>query len=255
MNEAQRQAALRQMGIQSWFPRFVLPGAAPSRQAEVSAEMFGIRPEKNPVHPAELFEQERSPAQSRERLDSALQSAPIDINKQAGSSPSPTPPVKSVSAAPAQHANTEESLKLQIQLIILSDGLVLLNEMPAAGNGRLSARHQRLLQQIGLASARSGEGNAIGNHLFKWPLLDIPGMDTSAEAARGALLAFMEEHLQGKAPKHLVIMGELLASKVFSVSAGLPARHCVTWNLDQMLNLPALKKDVWLALRQSAGGQ
>lgn len=258
MNEAQRQSALQAMGIQSYFPRFRLPGAAPSRQAEVDAAMFGLESEATARRSGDRsleeilagFEDETpvvSAAEAPARPQRAETSRPAESTAIAPPAPASAalgPETAVAAAAPV------ETPRLKLCCIMAGEGLVLVNEMPLSAGDQLSAAHTRLMAQISLAlGVKDAESAARG--LFRWPMLDMPGVDNSAAAALDTLFAYLEELGGGSLPLRLVVMGEMLGETLFGGDLPVADMAMVrTRNLDQLLRMPAFKRELWQALRQ-----
>lgn len=263
MNEAQRQSYLQEMGIESYFPRFILPGAAPSPSCPVSAEMFGLdEPDKSP--PPEISQQARSghstqPFSESDISDSKVASQLSRPLVELGLSNDEPKKSAVATGEVSRVANvTGRSVQCKLTLIQLPGDIVVLNQLPTVGNGQLPPVQQRLLEQIARALGLQSEGRLFDAiHLFQWPMLDIVGVDNSIEAARAALVAFVDAHCQ-QALSSLILMGGFLSDEVFpdqgaegsekSIGAKFNCKVVKTYSLDQLLKMPGLKAELWLAL-------
>ena len=251
INEIQRQAYLEAMGIQPWFPRYVLPGARPSQQCQWPQTA------SPPAAQADLPPAAPVPAPQAEQLREALREAPRRPRKDEARAPAPVP------ASPPM--DDQEDIRFRLAFIRAGDGLCIVNQVPAAGPDRLSPGHRALLQSLLAACGRGGDALHFEEAIFRWPFVEGDHVAKGGAAARQALSVWLQQQTAHRPIGLLLMMGEAVAPCVTAErrdrlargrlleAAGGPWRVLVTRSLDVLLRMPALKREVWRDLRALAG--
>ncbi len=269
LGELQRQAYLQAMGVKSYAPRLVLPGALASQQCDLSelkhylesdasesapglsspASVAGpmITPESNPADREPLLSIQSGPATSHAAATQALFDEPAKTSK---------PSVRSVvddlaAETKASSAQAAPHFVLSVsrggQFLILDDGLP----------GHLDpTEYLQLLQNILFAL---GAGKQVLNiDAFVWPMSKSSHIDQSETAARQTLQAFLGKLAEREKLHYVLIMGEAAARYVseHAVSKGELIQHgrlpVSLLNLESavaMLADPSLKRDAWRQLQ------
>ena len=287
--ETRRQAYLAAMGVTTYFPRFVLPGAPAPRVQVQAADPQETEPQAPVLNmPKTALEQllEKAEAEERdwrepwpqqltqEQEESAETSLISDLSPAADSAqeslaePQPEAPLAQA-VANMQDSAREPDLRFRLALIPVSPTLSVIEQLPWLGNGQLPAAHLRLLWHILQSLGLSVTPEHLSALPFQWPILSAAGFDKGAGAARAALRAFVEQHIpaEGSGTGHpaqghcLLMLGEGLAQALFaenqesSLASGvllpLPEHWqlLTTLSLDQVLRLPTLKSTLWRDLR------
>lgn len=253
MNERQRQAYLEAMGIQVYYPRQPLAHARPSPAYEWPDSGPGSAVD-NPAR-AVAAEPVQEKASSRARVVVDLDDSRRRRRPGETAAPAPEPEVQ----ADAPAANSQESLQFRLAYMQAAPELAVLSELPlhsATDNGQV----QELLGNILLALSVNADTSNWQAEQFNWPLSDaMPAAEATEEHARQALGGFITMRQQRDGFSNLLVfsgrLGHLLPGAARGQTSGdFPARKlncqvtCVE-NLQAMLSLPELKKEVWQQLQ------
>lgn len=271
MNELQRQAYLRELGIQSYFPRRALPGAKPSRLFGASVlgvprapatELSEIVASVMPVVTAQgaaLLHVEKA---SRPALAPTAAPTPVGAGlpaiaapaANAAVAPTPTVPVTvSVSAAPPRFA---------FAYFPVGEELAVINELPWAKSASVTPACRQLLAGMLRALGMPSDERALTSMVFTWPLLEGPDIEQGEESARQTLAGFLARRLKLRPVRHLLVLAEQSAGYLFPADfdwqqgRGGLQRHphfdmqlVVTRSLNAMDAVPDLKREVWQAMQ------
>ncbi|MEX2365934.1 MAG: hypothetical protein WD601_04975 [Pseudohongiellaceae bacterium] len=233
------------MGITSWFPRYILPGAKPSVACRWP-ESLQPEPGPKPESP--------SPAPASAKIDTGQSRAHTDaIRNSLKEIKSETRQAATVQGTAAS-AQPQAPIRFKLVMVRLNEAVCLINQLPHVGGDGLSAVHLRLLRNICHSLSLPLDGDLQEQSGFSWPLTEGMDLAHNTEAAREALHAFVDHKLSDKPCRALLIMGESLQSWLLAGQPGTlenyPGRILVTGSLDQMLRVPAATKpDVWRQLR------
>lgn len=216
--EITRLQYLQQLGITSYYPRFVLDGAAPS------------------------------PACAWPQLEPAVQEA---VRRDAAPPPAPRVSVSAVDLAPPAHDRQDSTPAAQLHLVLLRAGeaLALCCQLPLLTRSGLATRQQQLLDNILRwldPGAVSGE-----QRVFKWPLPGLEHTVTDAGMAGLSLGHFFEQAACEQAFSELVVFGQQVADCLHSAprrDTVAPWQVTTTHSLDELLSQPLLKRDTWQTL-------
>lgn len=248
MNELRRQAYLEAMGIESYVPRAVLPGALPSSLCElpsiteqqVAAETTGLQGAE-PSIVSQTFARGHAAAVQALFEDT---DSPQVVNK-AGSNMAELNKLK-----PAAPAIPRFSLSTVVtsNILLLDDGLA----------GHINPKeYQQLLQNILYAVV--GHQALIKLETFNWPMTRNSQHDQSEEAARQALHSLIAKRTaQMDADSYVLVMGdnagyylsseEVLAGQITTIKA-LASPILRTVSAVAMLDNPLLKRRAWIDLQ------
>ncbi len=252
--EARRRAYLDAMQVDSWLPRVELPFAAPSRA-------YLLQPAAEPEPELRLS----TPEPGAEALAAPPSQKKIEVPRPRVSLPepksavAPSPnPATSEPAAPAAPAAPPPRFALQL---LRAGSCLLLVELPTgepfASRDPAYLLLKDLLRAAGLPDSPTqvGDGEPI-----RWPLLHGGNLDQGAQAARdyvqGVVAAELEESrcacLWLVGLPALRFAGEVEAdacNRELNVEGIGPAFAMA--GLEQMMEEPERKADVWNALRRS----
>lgn len=268
--EAERLYYLQALGISTYYPRFILPGAAPSAACLLAGPGIAPEPVVEPKAAAEVaitLKQAEAPADTAHAasnkqpvhdvdtaaLVSAL--APLkSLNKKPESNKPESNKPESSKAAKLQEVAGDPVGQLQFQMLLVAAGknMAVCNQIPYLAKGVLNNKEQLLLQNL-----LRWLGTAVQTHItprrFTWPL---PGLAAVSREVSGRAIAgkglhnFMEQARQELGFSHLLLMGsnsiECLEEFQHSAPGSLPDWHLVTTHsLSEMLAFPELKKTVY----------
>ena len=252
--EAQRQWYLRQLGVSSYYPRFVLPGAAPSPLRDVPPAQVPATPmqERDPSAPGQQVPA-RPPDTKGSGKDilAGLRRAPPP-DETAAAQTAPAQPGVAVTERQGDAPAHIETPHFRVLLLRAERGLAVCNQVPLQGGEGLGKQEQRLLQNmlawLGTPWLASPPRN------FLWPPRGLE--DSTADArdvAARSFFGFLEQAQQEQGFSRLLLMGnsalELLDTWQQSGDHALPWQAFRTPSLGEMLAQPLLKREAWQALQ------
>jgi len=237
--EVQRLYYLRLLGISSFYPRFILPGALPSTVYELCTPAVEettqttdkvARPEIQTPGPTVVLPKTEAPA-----------------------SPLPSKP-RAYAPVPVANVARElaEAPSLQFQLVFLQtgSGLAVCNQIPAVAKNGMSDREYKLLGNI-LHWLGCPLRSGFAQRRFQWPLPGSTGVD-SRQAGR-SLQGFLEQAYKENSFTHLLMLGSSAAA-CLQEFRGTGEQTAQAWqqfsshSLAEMLALPELKRETWQQL-------
>ena len=235
--EAQRLFYLQALGISTYYPRFILPGALPS-QACAWPEADKAIPPALPVTPNIT---ESKPVTAVTQLKTARISKPVQQARVSVAQQSRNPVV-----APSKAVEVDDQLQFQMVLLLAANNVAICNQIPALAKGQLSNKEQQLLHNM-LQWLGCPLQNKVGARFFNWPL---PGIAGSRLVAGNSLHSFLQQARQEMGFSHLLLMGSsslecLEEYRAANLSAKVDWEQYSTHALAEMLALPSLKKSVF----------
>ena len=259
LNEIQRQAYLKAMGIESYFPRLVLPGAPESRQCDWPEEYPRQSPEHNSQTKISVTADATPRAEGKEKT---AQGVPEPMGGQPLEKPAAKAPTARESGQTVQESGqTVQEIRFQLAFIRVDDQLCVLNQLPHVGRNQLSPGHRQLLHNLLRSRGISVSAGDIEGEIYRWPYME--GLvDKGADAARQGLHSYLQQKLSDRPFSTLLVMGALIVPYLYAQEqAGYPEHGVLdkgparTWrilttkSLDELLRFPALKREVWEHLR------
>lgn len=225
MDELTRQAYLGSMGIQSYFPRYILPAAKQSEQCEWP-EL--INQENN-------FRTELSDLKESLQSESAVSARTLDDATDM--------PVKLVKS---DNAGEAEEVRFQLAIVHINNELLVLALLPyMQASNALNTTQKQLVNNI--FNALYGVPVNLNQDIkpFRWPFSEAPHIEKSASAAKASLAAYLQQ-LQNKFSfNRLLVMGEKIAPLL---DTERDYEILVSRSLDEMLKMPQFKREVWQQL-------
>ncbi len=258
MDEITRQEYLSSMGIQSYFPRYVLPAAKSSKQCEWPEKLSEDTSEKLSDEPKINIEFkqaiESQPAStSRPKEDHAA------ITKTLTEVEKVEKVVKVVKEEKGEKEEKEEKVEkpetntaieeVRFQLAIIyvnTDTLVLISRPYMQASNSLSAVQQQLFSNIFNALYQGPVSLNSDIKPFLWPFSEASHMEKDGQAAKASLGAYLEQLKTKHSFTRLILMGEKIAQ---FVEASDKHELTVCRSLDEMLKMPKFKREVWLQLK------
>jgi len=256
-----RQEYLQVLGIDSYFPRFRLPGAPESIACEWPAA-WRQRLEEDQAKSDDVAVDAPGISVNRPPPPPESKSAPVArsaTTPDTGRAGAETEKADVVEVAPRKKAIREE-VRLQLLCLRINDRLAVLNVMPHLGPQHLPSGHRNLLTNLLKALNISHEQMQVDEKPFRWPMVQGGHVDNSRSAVAIALNAFLQQKHADWQFNHLLVMGENAIKPVFTHesedSGSLPSLDDQPWqslycrSLDECLHNPQLKKDLWSVFRK-----
>ncbi len=264
MNKLKRQAFLKVMDIQPYFPRQVLVGAKPSPAYELpqSVAVTG-EPLDQPV--AIVSKAEATP-KGKTKIQGLEAVAALRAHASPARRTTVTPirqeqqPLASASDSESS-ADVEEqgSLSFSLRYYRISDSLAVLDEMPPQGTGQLSRESQKLMLAILRALGLEYSAEALRAEEFSWPLQSGYSAKQSPQVdAAKALSGFLRMRQETDSFTNLLVFAGQLEDVLLQNERDRIARDfesdrgyfvTVTHSLASMLAIAGLKRDVWQHLQ------
>ena len=255
--EKSRQGYLDAMGIQTWFPRQILPNSLPPRIFDFSEEEEELLSETTAIRPS-------SPEDQQSSQTSVLKAKSLLGISEKTTEAKPEPEAaksEPVSEAAAKTtALQQEASKFRLVSLSVSEDCLVIAEMPHTGLNQFSRFHQRLLSDILRALDLPVKEQAYEFSEFVWPmetagLMAHLSMDDSSAA--DAVCAYLSNQfglarrkvvlLFGQAAARFVIDPQRNFDELRGIQEGLHGeqRFAVSHGLNELMKLPALKSEAW----------
>lgn len=239
MDERLRQEYLHRLGIQSYFPRHPLPGAA--------ASVIAV-----PVLPEEIIsspEPAVAPEKSRE-IQSKLASLVPEVPQE--SEQKDTAEEDQVKN-PGEQQQAQEEVRFQLAFIRVSDELLALVLLPHVQDTRtLNPAQKALFSNLCQALNLPLQALDFSIKAFRWPFSEAGFLDKSEAAARAALDTYLSQLHEDIGFTHLLLLGTNIAHLLAEFQHQIDGEFVVCRSLDEMLKLPALKAETWQTLKKLA---
>lgn len=245
----QRHVILQEMGIQTYVPRIVVPGARPSL----------IRQSGRPGTPAE-----RPMMAATERLlPSGVEPSDLTPATVRLASPLAAPPperVPSVTPLASPAPTVAEVVHFAFAYVPVNEHLAVICELPWARSAVLTPSCRQLLADMLKAIGAPCDADRLAPMVFSWPLADAGEMPQDAQTARHMLEGFVSRRLKLRAVPHLLILAEQSAAFLFPAASqpqtgrlqthpNFPVQVLVTHSLHAMEAVRELKRSAWQALQ------
>ena len=264
-----RRVLLAQTGITSWFPRWSLPGAAPShpqcfdtepRVAEpaVTAPAMPEIPPGPETLPHEQGSEAPRPATRsiRDLMPPAEESKPRLAVPEVAPAPVSQPQAPAA-AKPAAVVDIPDPFAFS--WFAVDRRLAVLTVLPP-GSARLSGSCRQMLGRLVAALHPSLQSVGLNEQSFHWPFVDAPDLPADRAAARQAADAFMARRLREQNAAMVVVLADdvpwFLSQGGEPAPVGSLAVHprfgfamLCTHSLHAMEQNPGLKREAWQALQ------
>jgi hypothetical protein len=260
MLEPRRSRYLRALGIDSYVPRVILPGARPSAACEwelpatpesvASAAVAPVGAALQSVA-AQLVAASQPATASQPTMESpqaerpVARSRPPEIDLELAPAARRTESAPSPVAAPAAGAvagDVEAAPRIALGIAV-ADGILLVDDAPA--NPAERGEFQRLLGNV--LFALRGAGAAPALDVFLWPMSKQPQLDHSALAARETLAAHIQNQIQRHAVHTVLLLGQ--AAQQWVELDAVDLRWVRTVSALGCLREPAQKRQLWQDIR------
>lgn len=258
MSAELRAAYLDALGLPLYVPRYVLPGAAPSRQddypcSEVVAESAGAELELpsaeqrgGPEPVARSGGDHREARRELTMLTRDGEASRGSAKEVAASAASPAPGKQDAQAAPRFSASVVDS---GIGIRFVAD----------CSAGELAPQAKRLVANIARAMAKHWqreEALALSASIFDWPLVKVPGLLQGEGEAREALTAHLLAATKNTPAIELVVVFGQTLSRFIDPAylAAHSAQQLSAPDLQTLLDEPSQKALLWSALKAVQSG-
>lgn len=263
MNERKRQAYLKAMDIQTYFPRQQLPGAKPSPVYDFPA-LSSVLPELNGSIQAQAAISAKS-----ERKASGLAAIEELRSRDPASRKATVTPIRPSSEVPENENESksgpvsaeglQDSLSFTLRYYRINERLAVLDEVPPQGSRQLSEGSLSLMHAILKALGQDGFEPNLQAEEFSWPLLSGYSMKNTPkiEAAK-AISGFLQMRKETDGFTNLLVFAGQVEDVLLQFDANKNARDfesskgyfiTVTHSLASMLAVSTLKRDVWQHLQ------
>ena len=264
MNEALRLDYLQAMGVDTYVPRFILDGAAPSpifefelpsddevagsdaadiETFDVDAEyqqMAEVEARAVPAPPAE-------PLRAGSRIAAALQELGFDSAAPQVNTRSP------LAVSPADQAASAAAVSPEFKVELVATGIGLLM-IADTTTGSPSPAEKRLMANIAVAVSRHhklAKTPEFATSRFQWPVLKTPGLALGNDAAKEALLANVMAQAERQQAHCVILFGSSLQPFIDSAmlqTAGIQLLYAA--EAAAMLADGGVKSQLWQNLRK-----
>jgi hypothetical protein len=249
LQESQRLAYLQELGIQSYFPRRVLPGARPSIRystESLGAEKMRISAQREAANnkASNLTASSRatlpqgSAAEASTQVSAATAQAGLEqtrallhteqrVAKDQKAVVEPKPAARTAPVEPAgapvsvasSNSGVPEPISGKVVNFVfayfaVSEDVAVVNELPWAGNAQVSAEHKALLAKILNAISVPCSPETLTPVVFRWPIEGMPDV-LEGQGARNMLEGFMARRLKIKPARFLLVLAEQSSQYMF----------------------------------------
>ncbi len=243
MIEPLRSQYLAALGIESYVPRFILPGAKTSEPCE------WLETPAESENPAALLGEEVMAEQPRAEKIALEQPASETIQRTPMIEPLSARSVRStekpqVKEAPAAQQNVGPQFALSI--VLAGGGILLIDAAPTSNAERTA--YQKLLNNM-LPALRPAAVQYVLD-IFIWPLTRQPKVPRDADAAIETLAAYLNKQIKQRSIDTVLLLGE--AAQQWCTFDEGDVRIVKSSSLLACVQDPALKRPLWNDIRHLA---
>ena len=264
IREQSRQDYLKAMGIQTWFPRCVLPNAQPAREFELP-EVISDSPGQMTQAPGQLLQDMVQPDSAAPETLPVSARGPADVLAQTVLVDTPAKPeVSQKVTSKKPEPKKSKGPVSQFRLVTLSptEDCLVIAEMPHTGLNQFTRFHQRLLDDMlrALNLSNRQAPQQPGMSEFVWPMGNQGLMGQISQddnAAADAVCAYLSNQfglarrkvvlLLGRAAARFVIDPDRPFDQLRGIQTGLHAEQwfAASFSLNELMKVPALKSETW----------
>ena len=212
--EQLRQHLLKETGITCWFPRYTLPGAAPSHEVCVKSPPADVQ-----IRQAIVDIPTQPKAQQAERAAHLDVTGAADLLKNLKTTAEPETARQQPVSAPQPRPNAELAPRPQVSQLIaepfgfswfaIDKRLSVLAMLPP-GASRVSGSCRIMLQRLLTALHEPWNSVALDEQSFHWPFADDPDLLADANAASQAVDGFIARRLRVQRSTMLLVLSDQL---------------------------------------------
>ncbi|MAK94422.1 MAG: hypothetical protein CMQ69_07425 [Gammaproteobacteria bacterium] len=268
MDEAQRIAYLKHMGVEQYYPRYVLVGAKASVIPAAAQDIY------NPQGSQQLPAKTRQAEPPRSELDATKPGFDASRRqREIAAEEVATRHQRQVRPAEAETGRAEigkeqipgEALRFSVQFFWVNARLAVINEAPHEAGGRENQQATSLLTNLLVALGLGQEelaGLTAGR--FNWPIAEgLGAIGDSRHAARMALKGFITQRHEQQGFSNLLLLTAQLVDVMSDHSerpymgdqkrVDAPYEFTITHSLNAMLAHSDLKREAWQHLAALRG--
>lgn len=272
MNERQRQDYLEAMGIQTWFPRFVLPAAKPSHTCDWDDTDSPVEAFTDPAPAMEAALQPAAapfPPQGMGYIPPQNHYTPppaggvlkesSDILGELGfaTTPDESQDKKETSASKSQTTDTDitPAEPFRLAAIDVNEHCLAVVDLPWSGLNQFTGYHERLLRGI-LKAVQLPCDQELQTGVFAWPMIQET-TPVDRKYAQEAVRCFLTNQFGLQRRKTVLLFGRnsgtCLWSGTFDTARGIQEKdgvtYAITCSLGEMMGIPELKAEAWADLK------
>ncbi|WP_281648742.1 hypothetical protein [Parendozoicomonas sp. Alg238-R29] len=276
MNERQRQDYLEAMGIQAWFPRFVLPAAKPSPTCDWDFDDYPVAPQHPQLAPQVADPSSHNVMPQVQTLHSPYTQAPTtqapvapaagvmkessDILGELGFSQESDSEEKDAAATELQPVASDviPAEPFRLAVIDVSDSCLVVTDLPWSGVNQFTGYHERLLRNI-LRAVNIPADQELQAGVFAWPIIpDATPVDR--KYAKEAVRCFLTNQFGLQRRKTILLFGRSSSdylwdySESFEECRGVHSKdgvnYAITCSLGEMMGIPELKAEAWANIKR-----
>jgi hypothetical protein len=282
MDEMQRIAYLKHMGVEQYYSRYVLVGAKASVIPAAAQDIYDPQgsqqlPAKTRQAEPPRSELDAKPGSDAGKRHGAIAAEEVETRHQRQVRPAEAETGRAetgraeIKRAESERAETGkeqipgESLRFSVQFFRVNAQLAVINEAPHEAGGRENQQATSLLTNLLVALGLSQEELAgLTADRFNWPIAEgLGAMGDSRHAAKLALNGFITQRHEQQGFSNLLLLTAQLVD-VMSDHSGQPAmgdqkrvdapyKFTITHSLHAMLAHSDLKREAWQHLATLRG--
>ena len=264
MEETSRQAYLRAMGVQVYFPRYVLDGAKASPEYDFLATPELSVGTSKPPEPPEQSEPEiprfRSKNPDRPVIDlgnhAKERTRGVSVNQKPLASASGAPESEAAAVKPQVRGRREAvsvagTMRFDLGYFMTARGVAILYEIPPLAKDEDKARAKKLLSAILLACGLNADQHSPRpvHEAFNWPLENDLGLSSSDQGGAAALAGFIRRRHDGDQFEELIVFAGVVEPLIAEIGLNMPFKQTLLASLSAMLSFASLKREVWADLQ------
>lgn len=259
MDEAQRIAYLKHMGVEQYYPRYVLVGAKESVIPAAAQDIYDSQGSQQLPAKTRQAEPPRSELDAKPGFDAGKRHRAIAAEEVA------TRHQRQVRPAEAETVRAEigkeqipgEALRFSVQFFRVNAQLAVINEAPHEAGGRENQQASSLLINLLVALGLGQEELAgLTADRFNWPIAEgLDAMGDSHHAAKLALNGFITQRHEQQGFSNLLLLTAQLVDVMSDHSerpdmgdqkrVDAPYKFTISHSLHAMLAHSELKREAW----------
>jgi hypothetical protein len=244
--EIRRLRYLAAMDVPVYVTRRVLPGAALTRKLALKNPSAALTPTTAAVQDTQTPASQRSRPHAQ-ALRESLRQAPVEIGRERVPATPPPPTSRPDSGSPATAdtaATPTAAVRFRLAAVVCAQRLWL----EELGEEALAQEQLQLLAAMGYALMHPKSADApVAVTEFQWPMHENLQLDLGPEEAKASLQGFLQRHLEDNGCVELICLGGAASSLLKGLRLPCASRHLPSSR--EVLGNPAIKRDLWQALR------
>ena len=267
MDEAQRIAYLKHMGVEQYYSRYVLVGAKASVIPAAAQDIYDSQGSQQLPAKTRQAEPPRSGLDAKPGFEAGKRHRAIAAEEVATRHQRQVRPeeAKTGRAEIGKEQIQGEALRFSVQFFRVNAQLAVINEVPHEAGGRENQQATSLLTNLLVALGLGQEELAgLTADRFNWPIAEgLGAMEGSPHAAKLALIGFITQRHEQQGFSNLLLLTAQLVDLMSDHSerpdmgdqnrVDAPYKFTITHSLHAMLAHSDLKREAWLHLAALRG--